>query len=46
MKSVRTHDRLPRLFRGVRNDASDIVLESLIQHSVCFIEHEVLDTTR
>jgi hypothetical protein len=41
-----THDGLTTsiLFRTQRDDSSDIILETLIEHSVCFIEDEVLDT--
>jgi hypothetical protein len=46
--SVRTHDGLPAgsLVGTVGNDSPDVVLETCIQHSIGFIEGEVLDTRR
>jgi hypothetical protein len=46
MKIVRTHDGLPAgsLVGTVGNDSPDVVLETGIQHSVGFIEGQILDT--
>jgi len=46
MWGVRTHDGLPAggLVGTVGNDSPDIVLETGIQHTIGFIESQVLDS--
>ena len=42
-KGKLTHESLSSLNRAVSNDLSDIVLESLVEHSIRFVENEVGD---
>ena len=45
LRGSRTHDGLPILLsRTMRYDPSDIILKALIQHSIRFIQYEVLHT--
>jgi len=46
MWGVRTHDGLPAgsLVGTVGNDSPDVILETGIQHSIGFIESQVLDS--
>jgi hypothetical protein len=44
--AVLTHDCLPTTctIRAVRDDPSDVILETLIEHSIGLIENEVGDS--
>ena len=38
-----THDGLSSLLGGVRNDAANVIFETLVQHAVRFVQDKVFD---